>query len=285
MNTTESSTAAPQAREYLDVWAMSLGEGLNRLLGAEVTAQQVSGEDSKAQILGPSESGFSVRLFGGKAGEQAFFLPAADSLRFAKLLGGATSEESGALSAEGQQLIVQFFKQTAAAISMKDWLGFACELEASGAEKTGWESAVDCAYQFSTSEGVLFVLKAQLSADFVSALEAAPHKSDSAGAESVLPEPPVSRPEQARDINLDLLKDVELEATLRFGQREMLLGDVLNLAPGSIVELDQQVQDPVELLVGKRVIARGEVVTVEGNYGFRVTALASREERLDSLRK
>ncbi len=285
MNTTESSTAAPQAREYLDVWAMSLGEGLNRLLDAEVTAQQVSGEDSQAQIPEPSASGFSVRLFGGKTGEQAFFLPAAEALRLAKLLGGAASEESGALGAEGQQLIVQFFKQTAAAISMEDWLGFACELAVSGAEKTGWESAVDCAYQFSTSEGVLLVLKAQLSADFVSALEAAPRVSDSAGTESVLPQPPVSRPEQARDINLDLLKDVELEATLRFGQREMLLGDVLNLAPGSIVELDQQVQDPVELLVGNKVIARGEVVTVEGNYGFRVTALASREERLDSLRK
>jgi flagellar motor switch protein FliN len=79
--------------------------------------------------------------------------------------------------------------------------------------------------------------------------------------------------------------DIELEVTLRFGQREVLLGDILNLSPGSVLELDQQVQDPVELLVGGRVIAWGEVVTVEGNYGLRVTGLANREERLQSIRK
>lgn len=79
--------------------------------------------------------------------------------------------------------------------------------------------------------------------------------------------------------------DVELEVVLRFGQREMLLRDVLNLAPGTVLELDQQVQDPVELLVGNKVIAWGEVVAVDGNYGLRITRLASREERLESLRK
>ncbi|MDE3179694.1 MAG: FliM/FliN family flagellar motor switch protein, partial [Acidobacteriota bacterium] len=71
----------------------------------------------------------------------------------------------------------------------------------------------------------------------------------------------------------------------RFGRREMLLGDVLHLAPGSVVELDQQVQDPVELLVGDKVVAWGEVVVVDGNYGLRITNLPSREERLQSLRK
>ena len=79
--------------------------------------------------------------------------------------------------------------------------------------------------------------------------------------------------------------DIELDVTLRFGQREMLLGDVLNLSPGSVLELEQQVHDPVELLVGGRVIAWGEVVTVDGNYGLRITGLASREERLQSIRK
>lgn len=78
--------------------------------------------------------------------------------------------------------------------------------------------------------------------------------------------------------------DVELDVTLRFGQREMLLGDVLNLAPGSVVELDQQVQDPVQLLVADKVVAWGEVVVVDGNYGLRVIGLASREERIESLR-
>ncbi|MEJ2006649.1 MAG: FliM/FliN family flagellar motor switch protein [Acidobacteriota bacterium] len=92
-------------------------------------------------------------------------------------------------------------------------------------------------------------------------------------------------PETVRDSRLELLMDVELEVVLRFGQREMLLRDVLHLTPGTVLELDQQVQDPVELLVGNKVVAWGEVVAIDGNYGLRITSLASRKERLESIRK
>jgi flagellar motor switch protein FliN len=88
-----------------------------------------------------------------------------------------------------------------------------------------------------------------------------------------------------RNSNIDLLMDVELEVTLRFGERQLLLKDLLELVPGAVVELDQQVQDPVELLVGRKVIARGEVVVVDGNYGLRVTEIASPLERIESLKK
>ena len=51
----------------------------------------------------------------------------------------------------------------------------------------------------------------------------------------------------------------------------MLLKDILDLCAGSIVQLDQQVQEPVDLLLDGRLIARGEVVVVDGNYGLRIT--------------
>jgi flagellar motor switch protein FliN len=72
---------------------------------------------------------------------------------------------------------------------------------------------------------------------------------------------------------LGILMDVELVATLRFGKRSMLLKDILDLCAGSVVELDQQVQEPVELLLDGKLIARGDVVIVDGNYGLRVTEL------------
>lgn len=75
--------------------------------------------------------------------------------------------------------------------------------------------------------------------------------------------------------NLRLIMDVELDLTLRFGQRTLMLSEVADLTTGSVVELDRIVDDPVELLLGDRVIARGEVVIVDGNYGLRVTELAS----------
>ncbi len=74
--------------------------------------------------------------------------------------------------------------------------------------------------------------------------------------------------------NLRLIMDVELNLTLRFGQRVLMLSEIAELAAGSVVELDRVVDDPVELLLGERVIARGEVVIVDGNYGLRVTDIA-----------
>jgi flagellar motor switch protein FliN/FliY len=73
--------------------------------------------------------------------------------------------------------------------------------------------------------------------------------------------------------NLALLLDVNLAVTLRFGGRELLLKDVLELSSGSVLELDRDVHEPVDLLLNDRVIARGEVVIVDGNYGLRVNEI------------
>src|SRR6185437_7914777 len=82
---------------------------------------------------------------------------------------------------------------------------------------------------------------------------------------------------------LDMLLDVELDVTLRFGGRHMLLHDVADLSPGSVLELDRHIDDPVELLVGGKTIAWGEVVVVDGNYGLRVNRLVQRRERVAAM--
>ncbi len=71
--------------------------------------------------------------------------------------------------------------------------------------------------------------------------------------------------------NLGLVMDVELNVALRFGQRQLSLREVMDLSSGSVVELDREVDEPVELILDGRVIARGEAVIVDGNYGVRVT--------------
>lgn len=72
-------------------------------------------------------------------------------------------------------------------------------------------------------------------------------------------------------LNLQLVMDVELNVTMRFGQRQLALREVLELTSGSVIELDRQVEEPVELLLEGKVIARGEAVVIDGNYGLRVT--------------
>jgi flagellar motor switch protein FliN/FliY len=80
-----------------------------------------------------------------------------------------------------------------------------------------------------------------------------------------------SESEGQEQVNLDLVMDVELNVTLRFGKRQLTLREVLELTSGSVVELDRQVEEPVELLLDGKVIARGEAVVIDGNYGLRVT--------------
>jgi flagellar motor switch protein FliN/FliY len=75
--------------------------------------------------------------------------------------------------------------------------------------------------------------------------------------------------------NMQLIMDVELSLTLRFGQKTLALSEIADLATGSVIELDRVVDEPVELLLGERVIARGEVVIVDGNYGLRIVELAA----------
>ncbi|WP_238324697.1 FliM/FliN family flagellar motor switch protein [Pseudacidobacterium ailaaui] len=83
---------------------------------------------------------------------------------------------------------------------------------------------------------------------------------------------------------VELLLDVELDASLRFGSREMPLGEVLELGPGDVVQLERHVTDPVDLIVGDKIVARGEVVLVNGNFGLRVTEVAEPRKSLESIR-
>jgi flagellar motor switch protein FliN/FliY len=88
-------------------------------------------------------------------------------------------------------------------------------------------------------------------------------------------------PTQMDRRNMHLVMGVELEVTLRFGQRKLPLRQLVELNPGSIVELDKRVHEPVELLLKDKIIARGEVVIVEGHYGLRVTEVfAAAQESL-----
>ena len=83
--------------------------------------------------------------------------------------------------------------------------------------------------------------------------------------------------------NLAALLDVQLPVSIRFGETEMLLEDVIKLGVGSVIELNTAVDDPVELVVNGRCFARGEVVTVDGFYGVRITEITSVGERIKSV--
>jgi len=83
--------------------------------------------------------------------------------------------------------------------------------------------------------------------------------------------------------NIDLLMDVDLPIAIELGRTKMSIADILALGPGSVVELNKLAGEPVDLLVNQRVVARGEVVVVDENFGLRITQLMTPEERLRAL--
>ena len=82
---------------------------------------------------------------------------------------------------------------------------------------------------------------------------------------------------------IDVILDIDLPLVVRFGRTEMPLKTLARLGPGTLIDLGRSADDPVEVLVSNRVVARGEVVIVSGNYGVRVTDVVSPRERVRSM--
>jgi len=84
--------------------------------------------------------------------------------------------------------------------------------------------------------------------------------------------------------NMDLILDIQLRLTARLGQMEMPIGEIMRLAPGSVIDIDRFVDEPVELVVNDRPIARGDIVVVQENFGVRISEIISPKDRIKSLR-
>ncbi len=87
-----------------------------------------------------------------------------------------------------------------------------------------------------------------------------------------------------QDPNLDRILDIPLVLSAQLGNTRMLIKDLLQLGPGSIVELDKLAGEPLEVLVNERLVARGEVVMVNEKFGIRLTDVISPTERVNKLR-
>lgn len=85
--------------------------------------------------------------------------------------------------------------------------------------------------------------------------------------------------------NLNMLLDIPLNVTVELGRTKRSVKEILELSPGSIIELDKLAGEPVDILVNNRLIATGEVVVIDENFGVRVTDIVSQTDRLKNLDK
>ena len=94
---------------------------------------------------------------------------------------------------------------------------------------------------------------------------------------------PAAAPGQPSE-NVDLILDIQLRLTARLGQMEMPVGEIMKLSPGSVIDIDRFVDEPVELVVNDRPIARGDIVVVQENFGIKIIEIISPTERIQSLK-
>lgn len=84
--------------------------------------------------------------------------------------------------------------------------------------------------------------------------------------------------------NLEFVLDIPLQVTVELGRTRMLINDLLQLDPGSVIELTKLVGEPLEVLINHKLVARGEVVVVNEKFGIRLTDIISPTERIEQLR-
>ena len=83
--------------------------------------------------------------------------------------------------------------------------------------------------------------------------------------------------EGGEPIGLDNLLEVPVRVTVQIGRTRMTLSQLVNMGPGSLIPLDREAHEPADILVNGKVVARGEVVTIDNTYGIRITSIRSED--------
>lgn len=267
---------------WQSLWAETIASVLGQLTGAQIKSNVAAPPDT-------TQAGHWVTftLGGALAGRHALWISSADALHLSQAFMAEPIDPKAEFTADHQDALPELVRQFAGGVAprLKSILGAECaiqfkDLEAPSDLANGKSSGV----HLSTSPEIL--LFAWSDTDLLNVLGKHSAAAATAAAAANAPAPEPSRPEMPAhlsDKNLDLLLDLELDVSIRFGRRQMPLKDVLDLSAGAVVELDRQPQDPIELVLGGRVIARGEAVVIDGNYGIRIFEVLTPAQRLAQL--
>ena len=262
-------------KSYLECWT-----GAATTLFSQALAGEPELTESLPKPMAEGAFGFAATLAGDEEGRFTVVLD--PTLLDSPLVGEGVDQKAG---------WGEILKEVAdaAAGELLAQTGKKCHVEKF--EPSAGENKASCAFQLKSGDHAWTILVR----DEVRAPKPAapPPAAQPAAAQPAATQPAAAQPAAtdssltalpATSAGIDLLLDVELEATLRFGCKELPLSEILDLGPGDVVQLDRNVNDPVDLIVGDKIVARGEVVLVNGNFGLRVTEVAAPKKRLESIR-
>jgi flagellar motor switch protein FliN len=294
MTANASNSLRPELQAWIQAWKSCTQDVLSQVSG------QPAAFESVPEPLAASDTDlhYAVTATGAAQGEMALRLAPSSALRLSrKFLGEPepTPAEGSApvLTEENREALEELLRQIAGIVSTSvgSLVGGQVQLALARADAPcAWASDAVFLLRTRNEAGVEIALEIRLSPTLATSLASRVQESSAtAGPQDANPSPsvpPVGASSVAQSNNSAIsdtlafdaqaanyrrLLDVGLGVKLRFGTRRMALRDVLALSSGLVVELDNKLNSPVDLLLDGRIVARGEVVVIDGKYGLRVT--------------
>jgi len=253
----------PELKAWFQAWETCTQTVLSQIFGHAVTFET----PSEALPSADSDLWYTVVAGGALRGEMTLRLPAASGIRLAQKFLQETEPAPAEMSAEHKDALEELLRQIAgqAATALASSAGGEVQFHVAPSVAPSWSSSATACLYTRDEAGSPITIEIQISAALAAALQPRAETQPASSPAPVGPPPPPTAASYER------LRDVILDVKLRFGSCRMLLRDVLALSTGVVVELDNNLNSPVELLLDGRVVAKGEVVVVDGNYGLRVT--------------
>jgi len=291
----------PQSAQLQRIWVDCLGAVIGQVAGFPVTVEPSSDEDPTPQGAAPEKPPVCMVITASKTlqGEMAIVATEVGALALAQVLISEQLNAAVPFDKDHRDAFEELLRQVLGqvATNLKRVAGGEIAVKPSGSEVPSWTDASRLGIRITGEKLQPIQLTLIVSPELAKNLKRHPEttvpseqktegpSTASSGPKAAPAPPPQPEPSGAHSPNLELLLDVRLDASIRFGQKHMLLREILELHPGVAVALDRQVEEPVELLVGGRVVAQGNVVIVDGNYGIRITEILTPRQRIESLGK
>jgi flagellar motor switch protein FliN len=268
----------PELRAELRQWCEAWKTCLQNVL-TQVSAQPAVFETTSVSLpTADSDVWYTVVAGGAVRGEMTLRVASASGTHLARMFLGEPGPAADAvppepMTAKHKEALEELLRQIAglAATALASGVGGEVQFHVAASGAPSWSSDAVVCLETRDAGGTANAVEIQISPALAAALQ--PRAESTPTAQASSPAAPSARSSTVSppDASLRRLMDVGLDVKLRFGTRRMLLRDVLALSAGVVVELDNALHSPVDLLLDGRLIAQGEVVIVDGKYGLRVT--------------
>jgi len=270
-----------ELRNWCEAWKTCLQNVLSQIAGDTFGRSHTFETSSQPPSAADSDVWYTVVAGGAVHGEMALRLPAASGTRLARKFLGETEPAAEAIAvppitpeqitSEHKEALEELLRQIAglAATALAATAGGEVQLHLSASAAPSWSSDAIVCLQTRDEAGTPISVEIQISPALAAELQ--PRAQAPPPVQTLAPASPPASTQSPPSASYRRLMEVGLDVKLRFGTRRMLLRDVLALSAGVVVELENSLHSPVDLLLEGRLIAQGEVVIVDGKYGLRIT--------------